>query len=88
MNQHFARMGIPNRFKSLGRRSNAGVQLRLMPIDDSDFRVTLEKPARADETIWTKTEERFGEDTMKLVSRFEAASRSTAELHGVSAEAF
>ena len=35
-------------------------ELRLMPIDDSDFRVTLEKPARADETIWTKAEERFG----------------------------
>ncbi|MEG4644620.1 hypothetical protein VB636_17895 [Paracoccus sp. APAP_BH8] len=38
-------------------------ELRLMPIDDSDFRVTLEKPARADETIWTKAEERFGDRT-------------------------
>lgn len=38
-------------------------ELRLMPIDDSDFRVTLEKPARADETIWTKAEEKFGEHT-------------------------
>ena len=28
------------------------------------------------------------EDTMKLVSRFEAASRGTAELHGLLAEAF
>ncbi len=28
------------------------------------------------------------EDTMKLVSRFEAASRSTAELHGLLADAF
>lgn len=38
-------------------------ELRLMPIDDNDFRVTLEKPARADETIWTKAEEQFGERT-------------------------
>jgi hypothetical protein len=38
-------------------------ELRLMPIDDSDFRVTLEKPARADETIWAKAEERFGDRT-------------------------
>lgn len=38
-------------------------ELRLMPIDDSDFRVTLEKPARAGETIWTKAAERFGEHT-------------------------
>ncbi|MCI5076819.1 hypothetical protein [Oricola sp.] len=38
-------------------------ELRLMPIDDSDFRVTLEKPARVDQTIWTKAEERFGDRT-------------------------
>lgn len=38
-------------------------ELRVMPIDDSDFRVTLEKPARAGETIWTKAEERFGDRT-------------------------
>ena len=38
-------------------------ELRLMPIDDSDFRVTLEKPARADETIWAKAEEKFGDRT-------------------------
>ncbi|RDD72121.1 hypothetical protein [Paracoccus versutus] len=38
-------------------------ELRLMPIDDSDFRVTLEKPARADETIWTKADERFRDRT-------------------------
>ena len=37
--------------------------VRLMPIDDSDFRVTLEKPARADETIWAKAEEKFGDRT-------------------------
>ncbi|MFC0813248.1 hypothetical protein ACFHYO_14170 [Paracoccus panacisoli] len=34
-----------------------------VPIDDSDFRVAREKPARADETIWTKAEERFGDRT-------------------------
>ncbi|KGJ18772.1 hypothetical protein [Paracoccus sanguinis] len=38
-------------------------ELRVMPIDDSDFRVTLDKPARAGETIWTKAEERFGDHT-------------------------
>jgi len=38
-------------------------ELRLMPIDDSDFRITLEKPARADETIWAKADERFAERT-------------------------
>jgi hypothetical protein len=43
-----------------------GVEVRelyLMPINDSDFRVTLEKPARADETIWTKAEVTFGDRT-------------------------
>ena len=38
-------------------------ELRLMPIDDTDFRVTLEKPARADKTIWTKADECFGDRT-------------------------
>lgn len=38
-------------------------EMRVMPIDDSDFRVTLEKPARADETIWSKATERFGDRT-------------------------
>nr|WP_221238520.1 hypothetical protein [Roseospira visakhapatnamensis] len=38
-------------------------ELRLMPINDGDFRVTLEKPARADETIWTKAQQRFGDRT-------------------------
>ena len=38
-------------------------ELRLMPIDDGDFRVTLEKPARADETIWAKAGETFEDRT-------------------------
>ncbi len=38
-------------------------EMRVMPIDDSDFRVTLEKPARAGETIWSKAAERFGDRT-------------------------
>jgi hypothetical protein len=38
-------------------------EMRVMPIDDSDFRVTLEKPARAGETIWSKAAEQFGDRT-------------------------
>lgn len=38
-------------------------ELRLMPIDDDEIRITLEKPARADATIWAKAEERFGDRT-------------------------
>ncbi|MFQ5439655.1 MAG: hypothetical protein ACE5DK_12605, partial [Paracoccaceae bacterium] len=38
-------------------------ELRLMPIDDNELRITLEKPARSETTIWAKAEEHFGDRT-------------------------
>ncbi|WP_397541670.1 hypothetical protein [Roseovarius salis] len=38
-------------------------ELRLMPIDDSSRRVTLENMARADGTIWSMADEMFGDRT-------------------------
>ena len=38
-------------------------ELRVMAIDDPDFRITLEKPARASGTIWEKAKEKFGDRT-------------------------
>ncbi|MBK5911437.1 hypothetical protein CCR85_08030 [Rhodothalassium salexigens] len=38
-------------------------ELRLMPIDDSSRRVTLENMARADGTIWSMADETFGDRT-------------------------
>lgn len=38
-------------------------ELRLMPIDDSSRRVTLENMARADGTIWSMADEMFQERT-------------------------